>query len=220
MKCSKIFITSLFFLSIMFPFTGYSAYIGSGNPRDAGNNGFQLVPCSGVDCDFNALMELANRIISFILYISIPLAAISFSYAGYLYLSAAGDPSKIESAHKIFGNVLKGFIFVLSGWLIVYTITSALLGNDFKNSTSNLLRNGGVQSGSGGVNIGGGGSDTGSGTVGNVGGGSSIDSGINNNGNTSGVVNKDLQVIDKNLNPTNPNLYTPPTDYNIEKNGF
>ena len=74
-------------------------YVGSDNPKD---KDFQLVPCNGVNCDFNALMKLVNRVISFILYVSIPLAAISFSYAGYLYLSAAGDTGKIESAHEIF----------------------------------------------------------------------------------------------------------------------
>ncbi len=136
MKFSKFLIASLFFLSIVFPFLSYAA-TGSDNPRSPD---FQLVPCDGVNCDFNALMTLVNRVISFILYISIPLAAISFSYAGYLYLSAAGNTSQIEKAHEIFGKVLIGFIFVLSGWLIVYSITSALLSNNFKNSKSNLLR--------------------------------------------------------------------------------
>ena len=177
---AKIFITSLFFLSAMFPFTGYTAdYVGSGNPKD---EDFQLVPCKGVDCDFNALMTLVNRVISFILYISIPLAAISFSYAGYLYISAAGDPGKIESAHGIFKSVLIGFIFIISAWLIVYTITNALLGSDFKNSETNFLRSGG--SGSGGGSGGGGGGNISDGDSGeyNIG---------DNNRGVTGV--KDLQ---------------------------
>ena len=152
---AKIFITSLFFLSVIFPSVGYAEdYVGSGNPKD---EDFQLVPCKGVDCDFNALMTLINRVINFILYVSIPLAAISFSYAGYLYLSAAGNTSKIEEAHKIFGKVLIGFVFILSAWLIVYAITNSLLDSDFKNSKGNLLRNGGSGSGSGSGYGGGGG---------------------------------------------------------------
>ncbi|MBU6430806.1 MAG: hypothetical protein KGJ58_00780 [Patescibacteria group bacterium] len=167
MKCLKfpIMTAFLFFLSVAFPLSSYAAYSGSPNPISPG---FQLVPCDGVyvPCDFNALMELVNRIISFIFYLSIPLAAISFSYAGYLYVSAAGSEDKIKEAHKIFGKVMWGFILMSSAWLIVYSITSVLLGNDFKNSKSNLLRNNGVQSGSGsgsGVNGGSGGEAVGNG---------------------------------------------------------
>ncbi len=159
----------LFFLAVSFPLASRAAdYVGSDNPKD---KDFQLVPCNGVNCDFNALMKLVNRVISFILYVSIPLAAISFSYAGYLYLSAAGDTGKIESAHEIFKKVLIGFIFILSAWLIVYAITNSLLDSDFKNSESNLLRNsGGSGSGSGSIGGGGGsGEGSGSGSGGNAG---------------------------------------------------
>ena len=166
---AKIFITVLFFLCALIPALSYAEdYVGDDNPR---NDKFQLVPCEGIndkgveDCDFNALMTLINRVISFILYVSIPLAAISFSYAGYLYISAAGDTGKIEDAHKIFKSVLIGFIFIISAWLIVYTITNSLLGSDFKNSKANLLRNGG--SGSGGTVTGSGGGGENSGDSGN-----------------------------------------------------
>lgn len=131
---------SLFFLVIfLFPASGYAQYVGSDDPQE---KDFQLVPCDGVDvpCDFNALMTLFNRVINFIFYISIPLAAISFSYAGYLYLSAAGNTGQIEKAHKIFTTVLIGFIFIISAWLIVYTITHTLLSDEFLNSQDNLLQ--------------------------------------------------------------------------------
>ena len=133
-----ITLSSLFFLTALIPFSIYAAdYVGSDNPKD---EDFQLVPCKGTDCDFNALVKLFNRIINFILYVSIPLAAVSFSYAGYLYISASGDTGKIESAHEIFKKVLIGFIFIISAWLIVYTITNSLLGSDFKDSKANLLK--------------------------------------------------------------------------------
>lgn len=136
----KILTVSLFVLVALFPAAGFADYVGSGSPKDTG---FQLVPCDGVDipCDFNALLTLFNRVINFILYIAIPLAAISFSYAGYLYLSAAGNTGKIEEAHGIFIKVLWGFVFVLSAWLIVYTINKALLSPGFMDSKSNFLKN-------------------------------------------------------------------------------
>lgn len=141
-------------MSVFLPMRIHAQYIGSDNPRDTGDNGFQLVPCDGVvvPCDFNALMKLLNRAMNFILYMSIPLAAISISYAGYLYISAAGDTGKIETAHKMFGKIIWGFVFVLAGWLIVYSIMSMLLGADFMNSESNLLS--GVWNKEGSVNTG------------------------------------------------------------------
>lgn len=146
---SKIIITAIFFFSIIFPAQSYAQnYAGNDNPQDPK---FQLVPCDGADCDFNSLMTLINRVLNFIIYLSIPLAAISISYAGYLYISAFGDTGKIEEAHAIFGKVLWGFAFVLGGWLIVYSIMSLLLGPDFMNSKSNLLNN--FSGGSGSVNI-------------------------------------------------------------------
>lgn len=165
MSTRKI-IASLLFLTLILTLMfssfspAYSAYLGSGNPKD---NNFQLVPCKGIDCDFNALLTLINRIITFILYISIPLAAISFSYAGYLYISAVGNTSQIEKAHEIFKKVGIGFIFIASGWLIVYTITNALLSSDFKDSKANLLQDSG-----GSNNNGSGGSDTSSENVGDI----------------------------------------------------
>lgn len=139
-----VILSSLFFLAVsFFPVSSHAAkYIGSDDPKE---KSFQLVPCDGVDvpCDFNALMTLFNRVINFIFYISIPLAAISFSWAGYLYLSAAGNTSQIEKAHGIFKTVLIGFIFIISAWLIVYTITHTLLSEEFLNSQDNLLKEGG-----------------------------------------------------------------------------
>lgn len=136
-----ITLSFLFFLATLIPISIYAEdYVGSDNPKD---EDFQLVPCKGADCDFNALVVLFNRVINFILYVSIPLAAVSFSYAGYLYISASGDTGKIESAHEIFKKVLIGFIFIISAWLIVYTITNALLGSDFKDSKANLLKKNG-----------------------------------------------------------------------------
>lgn len=146
----------LFFLVTVFPVTVHAVkYIGSDDPQE---KGFQLVPCDGVDvpCDFNALMTLFNRVINFIFYISIPLAAISFSWAGYLYLSAAGNTGQIEKAHGIFKTVLIGFIFIISAWLIVYTINHTLLSDEFLNSQDNLLQEGG-----GGGNKNGGGNNKG-----------------------------------------------------------
>jgi len=74
-------------------------------------------------CDFDDLLTLGRNIITFLVMLSIPLAAIAFAWAGFLYLTSAGNAGKIEKAKEIFWKVMWGFIFILTAWLIVRVIT-------------------------------------------------------------------------------------------------
>ena len=86
-----------------------------------------LVPSCDTDCTYSHLLQLAQNILTFLIEISIPIAVIVFAVAGFMYMTAGGDESKIKSAHKIFRNTIVGFIIVLAAWLIVYAITEPLL---------------------------------------------------------------------------------------------
>lgn len=87
-----------------------------------------LVPCEGPDCNFASIVELADRIMDFLLfYIAMPAATLLFLYAGFLYASAGAKPSNVKKATEIFQNVFWGFILALSAWLIVNLITTSLL---------------------------------------------------------------------------------------------
>ncbi|MEK7514589.1 MAG: pilin [Patescibacteria group bacterium] len=89
-----------------------------------------IVPCDGTPqspCNFTQLLCLAKNIINFLIVASTSLAVISFIYAGYLYLTAGGDMTKVKKAHQVFLMVLLGFIAVLSAWVLVNTIVNALL---------------------------------------------------------------------------------------------
>ena len=59
-------------------------------------------------------------------FIAVPLAAIAFAWAGFLYLSARGNPGQISKAHGIFLNVAIGLGIVLIAWLAVDQILKAL----------------------------------------------------------------------------------------------
>ncbi len=85
-----------------------------------------LLTCEN-KCGWDDLVELAQVIIRFILGISIPIAAAMFAYAGFTYLTAAGDPGKIKKAHGIFQNVFWGFVLILSAWLIINLLTTFFL---------------------------------------------------------------------------------------------
>jgi len=92
-----------------------------------------IIPCTN-NCGWSDFIKLIQNVITFVLYIAIPITVAMFTYAGVLYLTAAGKTGQIEKAHTIFLNVLIGFIIVLSAWLIVNTIANALLDKTNFNS--------------------------------------------------------------------------------------
>ncbi len=102
----------------------------------AQSRGNGLIPCGNTvdpstggitdECTFNDLLKLGKNVINYLIALAIPLAAISFTYAGFLYITAVDNPKQVEKARSIFFLVLKGFLLVLSAWLIVYTIVSLL----------------------------------------------------------------------------------------------
>ncbi|KKT75505.1 MAG: hypothetical protein UW71_C0002G0005 [Parcubacteria group bacterium GW2011_GWB1_44_7] len=114
----------LIFVALAAPFSAQAAWV-PGQP---------VVPCDGSTakpCDFNALIVLANNIISIAIYLAILVAVAMFAYAGFLYLTSAGDTGKMKQAHTIFTNAAVGFIFVLAAWLIITLILSALASREF-----------------------------------------------------------------------------------------
>lgn len=89
-----------------------------------------VIPCSGADCDFNDLTTLVNKVIDFLLVtVAFPISAALFAYAGFLYLTAAGDEGQVKKAHGVFLNVFWGLIFALAAWLIIDFITNVLTGS-------------------------------------------------------------------------------------------
>jgi hypothetical protein len=98
-----------------------------------------LVPCnntpdaSGViaqKCDFDAFMNLINKVIKFVLFdLAVPIAAIMFLYAGFELITSGGSTEKRGMAKKVFTNALIGLALAAAAWLIVRTILS-ILGYD------------------------------------------------------------------------------------------
>lgn len=81
-----------------------------------------LVPCDGIGCQLCSVAKLAQNIINFTVEVAIPIAALLFAYAGWLYITAGGSLGQVQRAHGIFGKVALGFILSLSGYLIVNSI--------------------------------------------------------------------------------------------------
>lgn len=92
---------------------------------------FNLIVCNGPDCDFAALAKLVKNLINFMIYLSTILATAAFAWAGVVLLTSGGNPGKKDEAKKIFKKVLIGYLWILGAWLLVYTISSALLKEGF-----------------------------------------------------------------------------------------
>jgi len=89
-----------------------------------------LVPtncATGNPCTYADFLNLINNVIHFVLFdLAVPLAVLSIAYAGFLYITAAGDTGKIGKAHDIFRKVIIGMILAFGAWLIVHAILAAL----------------------------------------------------------------------------------------------
>lgn len=103
---------------------------------DPASKDFQLIPCDGVkdkadpnskECDFAQLKVLFNRILNFLLYLSIPLVMGMIMYTAFTYLTANGDPGKIASAKKMLIPVALGVFWVLAGFIVVRTVLGSFL---------------------------------------------------------------------------------------------
>jgi hypothetical protein len=126
-----------------------------------------IVPCglngdAAATCNICTFGSLIQNIINFAIGLSIPLAAVLFAYAGWLYFSNRENSSKIEQAHRIFTSVLIGFASAVAGWLIVQTILKTLAPGYQSwttfNCTANRPMSGTIgdllqQSGVGGVSV-------------------------------------------------------------------
>ena len=86
-------------------------------------------------CGFSDLINMINTIITYLIYIAMPLAAISFAYAGWLYLSAGDKPANISKAKTIFIDVGIGIFLVIASWLIFKLIETTFLNTGAGYST-------------------------------------------------------------------------------------
>lgn len=85
----------------------------------------------GVVCTLGHLITLAQNLIFDLVVISTFLATAAFAYAGLILLTSGGSTAKKDEAKRVFTKVLIGYLWILGAWLVVYTITSALLKSGY-----------------------------------------------------------------------------------------
>lgn len=92
----------------------------------------QLVPqCSnGGICGYCDLLTLAENIVNFLVYLAAFVAVIMMVYAGFLYLTAAGNTTQISKAHSVFRVTIMGLVLTLAAWLLIDLVVTSLISRD------------------------------------------------------------------------------------------
>ncbi len=109
---------------------------GDGSLSTQGLGGGGIVPCQNLvdrngvtvdPCNFPAFIKLIQNVMNFLIFdLALPLAALIFAYAGFLYLTSGANEHNRSKAKGIFWKVLVGFIIALSAWLIVKAVMMGL----------------------------------------------------------------------------------------------
>ena len=67
-------------------------------------------------------MQLITNVISFLIYIVIPLAAVMIVVGGIFIMTAGGSTERVSKGRKIVTAAITGLIIALLSWLIIDTI--------------------------------------------------------------------------------------------------
>ena len=124
-KKIKIFLPLLIVFILFIP-----VFVGAQNTQ---TNEPPIIPNCSPNCGYADLLVLVNNIIKWIIWISMPIAAGVFAWAGILYMTT-GVADKKSEAKEMLQKVFIGFVVILSAWIIVNTITNTLLDDSFKDA--------------------------------------------------------------------------------------
>ena|SRR5690606_23635260 len=88
--------------------------------------GSPLVPCIN-DCGYEALGQMANNIVNFIVFVlAVPIATVAILVSGVMLVVYSSNSSKRSEALGILKTAGIGLILVLAGYLIIQAIIFGL----------------------------------------------------------------------------------------------
>ncbi|MFA6422589.1 MAG: LamG-like jellyroll fold domain-containing protein [Candidatus Buchananbacteria bacterium] len=120
-KSKAIFLCILFFVVLILPSIVFA--------QSANIN--QFATAAGIDTA-SSLPTIIGRIVQVILATLGIVAILLIIYAGFKYMSAEGDPAKVEKAKKIIISAVIGLIIIFSAFAIVTFIFSRLINPIFR----------------------------------------------------------------------------------------
>jgi hypothetical protein len=85
----------------------------------------------GAECTYSHLILLGRNVITDLLVLSTILATAVFLYIGFVLVTSGGDSGAKSKAKHAAGSLMKGYLCIIAAWLLVYTISKALLNPGF-----------------------------------------------------------------------------------------
>lgn len=98
-----------------------------------------FVTCTGTDCSFCNLIQMANIIIVWLFGILFIIFAIIMFSAGWGMITAGGNDVALDTAKKKFQNAIIGIIIIMAAWLLINIFMKGLLVGD--NNKAGELKN-------------------------------------------------------------------------------
>lgn len=88
---------------------------------------------SGYDhmCGFNDMVLVAKNLITDLVLLGTIATTLVFIWAGIKLVTSGGNPKQLDDAKRMLWNVVKGFVIMIAAWVVVYTILSALVGDEY-----------------------------------------------------------------------------------------
>lgn len=93
--------------------------------------GSSLSKATDHPCAFGDLITLVNFLVKDLTILSTVLTVLVCIFVGFRLMTSGGSTGAREDAKKRLVQVLIGYGFILGAWVIVYTITHALLNSGY-----------------------------------------------------------------------------------------
>ncbi len=87
-------------------------------------------------CEFNDLVTLVTDVINGLIKLATLITTGVLAYAGFKMIFSGGDEGAYKDAKEMALKTVKGYLWILVAWTLVYTITNVLLD---PNNYTNLL---------------------------------------------------------------------------------
>lgn len=82
-------------------------------------------------CGWREFVNLGQRFINYLILLIIPLATVTFAWAGFTILTAGGNAGQVQKGKEMFSKVAIGIAWALAAWLVINTILNALVGDGY-----------------------------------------------------------------------------------------
>lgn len=78
------------------------------------------------ECTFQDLINATKNVVNQLTVLAIGFSVVVIVYAGFIYMTSAGNPGKISQATGMLTKVVIGIGFIIGAWAIVNLLAKAL----------------------------------------------------------------------------------------------